>query len=372
MADETVDVIVVGSGISGLACANTLTKAGVATTVLEAGPRPGGRVWTEQFDGCAVESGAHFFNDRYEATWRLVRDAGLEHDVTSLSSGFVTAVWRAGRWAHLDYTSRASIARFPGVDPARKASILRAAAAIAPVARHLRFYDLASAAPLDARRPAELIDRDVLTYQVLPIYQAFCGYEVDEVGLPMLALGARFRFGTPRSLRGGLGRLPEVLGRRLGVRLGVRVRSVRAEGPGVVVESISSDGAPEVHRARAAVLAVPPEAALRVWPGAGDATRRFLGAQRYSPFLLVYLRTREAYAPRSETGEPVFMDVVPLGERDGVLEHAYYGSNAAAPDGGVILAGAYPWAAAEEPDDEALADRLQAELEELRPALAAR
>ena len=95
----------------------------------------------------------------------------------------------------------------------------------------------------------------------------------------------------------------------------------------------------------------------------------FLGAQRYSPFLLVYLRTREAYTPRSDTGEPVFMDVVPLGERDGVLEHAYYGSNAAAPDGGVILAGAYPWAAAEEPDDEALADRLQAELEELRPAL---
>lgn len=50
--------IVVGAGIAGLVAARRLTDAGVATTVLEARDRIGGRIWTDRSSGHPVERGA--------------------------------------------------------------------------------------------------------------------------------------------------------------------------------------------------------------------------------------------------------------------------------------------------------------------------
>lgn len=50
-------VAVVGAGIAGLACACRLGKLGAEVTVLEAEPRPGGVIRTEQVDGFRFEAG---------------------------------------------------------------------------------------------------------------------------------------------------------------------------------------------------------------------------------------------------------------------------------------------------------------------------
>ena len=73
-------VIVIGAGLAGLAAAYELVRSGHEVTVLEAHPRPGGRVWTmrEPFpDGLYAEAGAVDYGDGYRHVVRYVEEFGL-------------------------------------------------------------------------------------------------------------------------------------------------------------------------------------------------------------------------------------------------------------------------------------------------------
>jgi oxygen-dependent protoporphyrinogen oxidase len=72
-----VKVLVVGGGISGLVAAYELGRAGVPVTLVEAGPRLGGKVGTEHVEGYTIEGGPDsFLTGRPEAV-QLCRDLGL-------------------------------------------------------------------------------------------------------------------------------------------------------------------------------------------------------------------------------------------------------------------------------------------------------
>lgn len=49
------DVVIIGAGTAGLAAAHQLTSAGVSVSVLEAGPRVGGRMITDDVDGFRLD-----------------------------------------------------------------------------------------------------------------------------------------------------------------------------------------------------------------------------------------------------------------------------------------------------------------------------
>lgn len=57
----TVDVTVVGGGISGLACARAVRDAGGSVRAIDRGRRPGGRLSSRTIDGRAVDLGASYF-----------------------------------------------------------------------------------------------------------------------------------------------------------------------------------------------------------------------------------------------------------------------------------------------------------------------
>jgi 15-cis-phytoene desaturase len=77
---EKVDVVVVGSGLSGLTCALDLVDHGRSVLVLEEKPHLGGRTasWVE--DGMPVESGFHRFRGIYRALPAMLKRAGLDPD----------------------------------------------------------------------------------------------------------------------------------------------------------------------------------------------------------------------------------------------------------------------------------------------------
>jgi phytoene dehydrogenase-like protein len=74
MADRTLQVIIVGAGLAGLACAADLATAGAAVTVLEAADGVGGRMRTDRQDGFLLDRGFQVVNTAYP---QLQRRAGL-------------------------------------------------------------------------------------------------------------------------------------------------------------------------------------------------------------------------------------------------------------------------------------------------------
>jgi phytoene dehydrogenase-like protein len=66
------DVVVVGAGLAGLACARVLTRAGVPVKIFEASDRPGGRVRTEQVDGFRIDRGFQVLLTAYPEVQRLL------------------------------------------------------------------------------------------------------------------------------------------------------------------------------------------------------------------------------------------------------------------------------------------------------------
>ncbi|THA23597.1 FAD-dependent oxidoreductase [Streptomyces sp. RKND-216] len=72
------DVIVVGAGVAGLACAADLTAVGLSVLVLEAADRVGGRMRTDRVDGFLVDHGFQVFNTSYPQVRRRLRLADLQ------------------------------------------------------------------------------------------------------------------------------------------------------------------------------------------------------------------------------------------------------------------------------------------------------
>src|SRR5437763_5320427 len=73
-------LVVVGGGISGLAAAWFAVDEGYQVTVLEAGPRPGGKLRVEQVAGVPVDVGAEALLTTRPEGLALLSAAGLDAD----------------------------------------------------------------------------------------------------------------------------------------------------------------------------------------------------------------------------------------------------------------------------------------------------
>ena len=92
----TEKVVVIGAGISGLACAHRLRQLGLRPRVLEATERPGGLINTVRRDGFLFETGPQF--PRFPPTvWQLVRDLDLEKEFVAGDSKAKRYIFRCGR-----------------------------------------------------------------------------------------------------------------------------------------------------------------------------------------------------------------------------------------------------------------------------------
>ena len=72
------DVIVIGAGVAGLACARTLQNAGASVTVLEASDAVGGRVRTDAADGYLFDRGFQVLQTAYPEARRALDYEALD------------------------------------------------------------------------------------------------------------------------------------------------------------------------------------------------------------------------------------------------------------------------------------------------------
>lgn len=91
-------VAIVGGGISGLATAYYLAKAGIGSHLFEARPRLGGVIQTENVDGCVVEGGPDSFLSAKPWAMDLIAELGLAGEVIGSNDHLrATFIWKGGR-----------------------------------------------------------------------------------------------------------------------------------------------------------------------------------------------------------------------------------------------------------------------------------
>lgn len=73
-------VLIVGAGISGLACAYYLRKSGIDAQIVEASPRPGGVIRSERRDGFLLELGPQSFSSTPQLL-DLCQSLGIQNDL---------------------------------------------------------------------------------------------------------------------------------------------------------------------------------------------------------------------------------------------------------------------------------------------------
>ncbi|MHB8696206.1 MAG: protoporphyrinogen/coproporphyrinogen oxidase [Solirubrobacteraceae bacterium] len=232
MSEDQPTVAVVGAGLSGLTAAYRLHNAGWRVTVLESDDCIGGRVRSVERDGYILDTGATGLAESYDAYLSLVAELGLRDEIVPASPAI--GIYRDGRIHHLrlDRIVRSGL-QTKLLSPAAK---LRAVALVyhvgrAKLRRQLDYNDMRNAAPLDLESAREfsvrVLGSELSEYLSEPVVRMMLIADGDQVSVVELFSGLANIFSSRIcSLRGGQGRLPQLLAQPLDVRLSSPVEQV--------------------------------------------------------------------------------------------------------------------------------------------------
>jgi oxygen-dependent protoporphyrinogen oxidase len=93
----SVDVVVVGAGIAGLATAYELSRRGASFVVLERAPRAGGVILSEEIDGYTVDGGPDALLIQKPEGIALCQELGLGDRLVATKPPRLAYIQRAGR-----------------------------------------------------------------------------------------------------------------------------------------------------------------------------------------------------------------------------------------------------------------------------------
>lgn len=270
---KSVDIVVVGGGVAGLFAARTVARAGKSVVVLEARDRVGGRVFSVEVAGCAVELGGTWTGPGQDRVKALAAELGID----------VVEHQPDGAGVYLSATER----RVSDPNTGRRGVVGAVASDAALVEAARRLDAMAETVPVDTPWTAERArEWDIQTFAVWAegnltpavnealtrLHEAYMG-EATQVSLlnTLCYMRANGGFagllgldGDPHDNEvfvGGAQQLADGLAGELGdaLRLGHVARAISHSDDGVTV---SGDGFSVA--ARRAIIAMPPTLAGRL------------------------------------------------------------------------------------------------------------
>ncbi|MEV0411793.1 protoporphyrinogen oxidase [Streptomyces sp. NPDC050448] len=315
--------VVIGGGIAGLAAAHRLLADGLRVTLLEAGPRLGGKLLAGELAGAPVDLGAESVLARRPEALELARAVGLAEALQPPATA-TAHLWTRGA---LRPMPRGHVMGVPGDLAPLAASGVLSAEGLARIEAERELppaeigEDVAVGEYVAARLGREVVDR--LVEPLLGGVYAGNAYRISmRAAVPQLFEAARTHRSLGDGVReiqhraaqqpqqagpvfsgidGGIGRLPQAVAeacRAAGARIstGTAVREVQrgAGGWKVVTDA-------EVIDADAVVLAVPAGPAARLLDGLAPAAAAELRAVEYASMALVTMAFRRSELPAAIT-----------------------------------------------------------------------
>jgi protoporphyrinogen/coproporphyrinogen III oxidase len=382
----TVDVVVVGGGIAGLATAYELLRRGIRFVILEHATRVGGVILSEEVDGFAIDGGPDALLIQKPEGIALCQEIGLGDRLVATKLPRLAFVQRRGR-----------------LHPLPAASVLGIPTRVGPFVRTKLFSwpgKLRMGAELFVPRRTDRADesigsfmrrrfgREATDFLAEPLLAGIHAGDVDRLSLHALfprfveaerkhgSLLRAFRTmnraprttneGAFKSLPGGLSEMIRALVRILGdanVRTGATVTSLTGPGPFTV-----RTAAAETYHARVVVMATPAYVTADLLEERDADIARGCRAIHYASAVTVALAFRRDAVAHPLNGSGF---VVPRAEKTGILAASWLSSKwpGRAPDGYALmrtfLGGARdPWAI-----DESDAECVERSMDALRPVL---
>lgn len=308
-------VIVIGGGISGLACAYRLNQRGIDVRLLEEQERVGGVVQSEEMGGFRFDLGPQSFLSN-DAILRLISELGL-------GSEMVQANPRAPRYIcfhgglHPAPMSPPALLKTPLLggrtkrriltEPLRKSRPPEAEESVAAFARRKFGEDLLD--NLLGPFVSGMYAGDPERLSLRSAFPSAHQWELEHGSVIRGAMKARPEKGKPRpvltSFRGGLQTLVRSLAASLGERIetGAEVCGVRrVTGSAFEVHTRGREGSVAVSKAAAVVFATPAYVSSRLLGEIASGAAEALGQIEYAPVAVVNLGYRREQVAQALDG----------------------------------------------------------------------
>lgn len=313
---DSQQVVVIGAGISGLACAYQLQRLGVSVRLLEAADHVGGLIGTADTEGFLFESGPQSFQAT-DTVQKLTRDIGLEGELCTADPRAPRYVLRRGRLHKIPMTPQAILTSSLLGNRARSKIALEALRRTRPPSEEESIADF-------VRRK---FGHEILEYLVSPFVSGVYAGDPERLSLraafptldewerqygsvlrgAMKSRSSKTGSKTPPALcsfRRGLGTLVQTLATKLGPSLSTGARAsmisrCRIDNHTNYQVPFSKDGRQQALAGRAVVLAVPAYIASHLVVSISESAAAALSGIAYASVAVVgaAYHERQAGAP---------------------------------------------------------------------------